>query len=130
MTDTVQHYLCNNPLPVMLVGVDKHHEGESASVNPIYWRCNWVTRSQENGCADYRCLDGLTVEVNGLFGWHKQNNYSCSELDNNGQHARCNADGTSLADDISEPPGVDKPDEPLKVGDWVEILRNRAGAQT
>lgn len=126
-----------NPLPAMPAESAKHHEPVQESVAPIYWRCNWETVSQQNGFADYRCLDGVTVEINDGSSWYKTHLSTVSFLETSRDHARCNADGTPIVESgerikereadnpvASEPAWVAQTEEiadaPLKVGDWVE----------
>lgn len=75
---------------------------------PIYWRCRWETGAQRNGWADYRCVDGPTIEISydsrpEWFVTHA----NLSDMD--AEFERCNADGTPL-DHVADAGKMAEPD--------------------
>lgn len=132
--NTVGHYLCNNPLPAMPADSCKHHEPPQASIAPIYWRMKGErTTTQDMGAADWKAENGLVAVSTYNYDTHAvdwdESGLTVAELDADPDVERCNADGTPIAEPLTQTPGTSetsmvepKPDEPLKVGDWVEIL--------
>lgn len=62
---------------------------------PVYWRCGWTTSAQEQGRPDYRCLDGVLVQISSeqVDEWV---DHPASVADIDSLYPRCNRDGTPI----------------------------------
>ncbi len=77
-------------------------DGDQPTPQPVYWRCGWITSAQEQGRPDYRCIDGLRVQISSeqVDEWV---DYPASVADMDGRYPRCNRDGTPIVSNGPSP---------------------------